>query len=76
MYTLITFAKTILYFTFSHVTKEEVLKEIVNLDTTTSSKDTDIPTKIIKPNSVFLHLFYVKLLTICLIHQHLQHHLS
>ena len=38
-------------FTFSHVTKEEVLKEIGNLDATKSSQDTDISTKIIKRNS-------------------------
>ena len=37
-------------FTFSHVTKEKVLKEIGNLDTTKSSQDTDNPTKIIKQN--------------------------
>ena len=34
-------------FTFSHVTKEEVLKEIDNLDTSKSSQDTNILTKII-----------------------------
>ena len=38
-------------FTFSHVTKKEVLKEIGNLDTTKSSQDTDIPTKVITQNS-------------------------
>ena len=32
-------------FTFSRVTKEEVLKEIGDLDTTKSSQDTNIPTK-------------------------------
>ena len=63
-------------FTFSHVTKEEVLKEIGNLDTTKSSQDTDIPTKIIKQNSDIFHVLYVKLLTIWLIHQHFQQHLS
>ena len=38
-------------FIFSHISKEEVLKEIGNLYTTKSSQDTDIPTKIIKGNS-------------------------
>ena len=37
-------------FTFSHVTKVEVLKEIGNLDATKSSQGTDIPTKVIKQN--------------------------
>ena len=32
-------------FTFSHVTKKEVLKEIHNLDSTKSSQDTDIRQK-------------------------------
>ena len=36
---------------FSHITKEEVLKEVGNLDTTKSSQDTVIPIKIIKQNS-------------------------
>ena len=38
-------------FTFSHVTKKEVLREICNLDTTKSSQDTNILTKVIKQNS-------------------------
>ena len=37
-------------FTFSHVTKEQVLKEIGNLDTSKWSQDTDISTKVIKQN--------------------------
>ena len=47
-------------FTFSHVTKEEVLKEIGNLDTTKSSRDTDIPTKVIKQNSDIFVSFICK----------------
>ena len=58
-------------FTFSHVTKEEVLKEISNLDTTKSSQDTDILTKVIKQN---LDIFYYQ--SIWLIHQYFQQHLS
>ena len=60
----------------SHVTKEEVLKEIGNIDTTKSSQNTDILTKVIKQNSDIFVSFYVTLLTIWLIHQHFQQHLS
>ena len=37
-------------FSFSHVDKEEILREIVSLDLAKASQDTDIPTKIIKDN--------------------------
>ena len=47
-------------FTFSHVTKEEVSKEIGNLDTTKSYQDIDIPTKIIKQNSDIFASFICK----------------
>ena len=47
-------------FTFSHVTKKEVLKEIGNLDTTKSSQDTDISTKIITQNSFIFASFTYK----------------
>ena len=40
-------------FTFSHVTKEEILKEIGNLDTTKPPQHTDIPTKIIFASFIF-----------------------
>ena len=50
-------------FNFSHVTKEEVLKEISNLDTTKSSQDTDIPTKVIKQNSGIFASFMCKTFT-------------
>ena len=63
-------------FTFSHVNKEEVLKEIGNLDTTKWSQDTDIPTKVIKQNLDISASFICKSLTIWLIHQHFQQHLS
>ena len=39
------------FFSFSHVDKEQILKEIVNLYSTKASQDTDIPTKIIKDNA-------------------------
>ena len=38
-------------FCFSHVDKEEILKEILSLDSTKVSQDADIPTKIIKDNT-------------------------
>ena len=38
-------------FSFSHLDKEEVLREIVSLDLAKASQDTDIPTKIIKDNA-------------------------
>ena len=47
-------------FTFSHVTKEEVFKEIGNLDTTNLSQDTDISTKTIKQNSGVFASFICK----------------
>ena len=68
--------KTSSIFTFSHVTKEEVLKEIGNLDATKSSQDTDISRKIIKQNSDIFASFICKSLTIWLIHHHFQQHLS
>ena len=46
-------------FTFSHVTKEEVLKDIGNPHTTQLSQDTNIPTKVIKQNSdIFASFIY------------------
>ena len=38
-------------FSFSHVDKKEILKEILSLDSTKVSQDTDIPLKIIKDNA-------------------------
>ena len=38
-------------FSFQHVTREELLNEIVNLDYRKASHDDDIPTKVIKANS-------------------------
>ena len=63
-------------FTFSHVTKEEVLKEIGNLDTTKSSQDTDTPTKVIKQNWDIFASFICKTFSNKLIHQHFQQHLN
>ena len=52
--------KNLSLFKFSHVPKEDVLKEIGNLDTTKSSQDTDIPTKSIKQNSDIFESFICK----------------
>ena len=68
--------KTNSIFTFSHVTKEEVLKEIGNLDATKLSQDTDIPRKIIKQNLDIFASFICKSSTIWLIHHYFQKHLS
>ena len=38
-------------FSFSYVDKEEVFKEIVSLDTSKASQDTDVPTKVIRENA-------------------------
>ena len=38
-------------FTFNHVTKENVINEINNLDASKAPQEDDIPTKIIKENS-------------------------
>ena len=38
-------------FSFSHVGKKQILKEILNLDLTKTSQDTDIPTKSIQDNA-------------------------
>ena len=38
-------------FSFPEVTRDEILKEMLNLDTTKACQDTDIPTKILKENS-------------------------
>ena len=49
-------------FSFSEVTRDEILKEILSLDTTKACQDTDIPTKILKENadifSDFLFAYY------------------
>ena len=46
-------------FTFSRITKEDVIKEIKNLDASKASQEDDIPTKIIKENSdIFSNFIY------------------
>ena len=49
-------------FLFSQATRDEILKEILSLDTTKTCQDTDIPTKILKENadifSDFLFAYY------------------
>ena len=50
--------KSDLVFTFSHIVKEEVIKEVKNLDASKGSKEDDIPTKIIKENR-YIFQFYI-----------------
>ena len=38
-------------FKFCHITLEEILKKIVNLESSKSCQDIDVPTKIVKGNS-------------------------
>ena len=49
-------------FSFSHATRDEILKEILSLGTTKACQDTDIPAKILKANadifSDFLFVYY------------------
>ena len=44
-------------FSFQHVSREEIQKEIANLNPTKASQDNDIPTRIIKENSDILCAF-------------------
>ena len=46
-------------FTFNHITKEDVIKEIKNLDALKAQQEDDIPTKIITENSdIFSNFIY------------------
>ena len=46
-------------FTFNHITKEDVIKEIKNLDVLKALQEDDIPTKIITENSdIFSNFIY------------------
>ena len=46
-------------FTFNHITKKEVIKEIKNLDASKASQEDDIPARIIKENSdIFSNFIY------------------
>ena len=38
-------------FSYSEVTRDEILKEILSLDTTKAYQDTDVPTKILTENA-------------------------
>ena len=49
----------IFLFSFSHVVKEEILKEILSLDSSKVSLDTDIPTKILKDNADIFSDFFL-----------------
>ena len=46
-------------FSFNHITKEDVIKEIKNLEASKASEEDDIPTKTIKENSdIFSNFTY------------------
>ena len=46
-------------FTFNHITKEDVIKEIKNLDALKALQEDDIPTEIITENSdIFSNFIY------------------
>ena len=46
-------------FTFNHITKEDVIKEIKNVDASKTPQGDNIPTKIIKENSdIFSNFIY------------------
>ena len=48
--------KSVLVFTFNHITKEDAMKEI---NVSKSSQENNIPTKIIKENAdIFLNFIY------------------
>ena len=49
-------------FLFTGIDKQEILKEILNLDTTKACQDTDAPTKILKEKQLFLQTFYTRAL--------------
>ena len=51
-------------FSFQHVSREEIQKEIANLNPTKASQDNDIPTRIIKENSDILCEFIYNVLII------------
>ena len=51
-------------FSFSHVDKAEILKEILILDSSKVSQDTDIPTKILKDNADIFQIFLFQVLII------------
>ena len=48
-------------FLFTGIDKEEILKEIINLDTSKASQDTDVPIKILKENAdIFADFLHTK----------------
>ena len=41
----------VIFFSFSHVVKEQILKEILSLDSAKANQNTDIPTNVTKDNA-------------------------
>ena len=50
---------------FSEIEKEEILKEILNLETPKKYQDTDVPKKIPKKMQIYVQFFYIKVLKKC-----------
>ena len=57
-------------FTFNHIAKEDVIKEIKNLDASAASQEDNIPTKIIKENSdifsSFIYQSFNNMIDVCI----------
>ena len=50
---------------FSEIEKEEILEEILNLETPKKYQDTDVPKKIPKKMQIYVQFFYIKVLKKC-----------
>ena len=59
---------TNLYFSFSQIGHDEIMKELNNLDTNKAIQNTDIPTKLIKENSDIFANFIFENLNNCISH--------
>ena len=59
---------TNLYFSFSQIGHDEIMKELNNLDTNKTIQNTDIPTKLIKENSDIFANFIFENLNNCISH--------
>ena len=59
---------TNLYFSFSQIGNDEIMKELNNLDTNKAIQNTDIPTKLINENSDIFENFIFENLNSCISH--------
>ena len=55
------------HFSFKNVQKEEILKELNNLNINKATQNTDIPTKIIKETLIYLEISFSQILIAVLI---------